>query len=72
MAFLPLVTKDFKDVTTASEHVLMSAFSLQPVLDAAQSSFHLFKTGLTAMCGSKLDYGVPLVMAPTVVRLTGR
>ena len=32
----------------------MSAPSLPPVLDAAQSSFHVFMTGPTASCGSNV------------------
>ena len=39
----------FKDVTTDYEQVLMSALSQQPVLAAAQFSFFLFKTELTAI-----------------------
>ena len=45
-------------MATVSEQALLSALSLPPVLVAAQSSLHVFKTRFTATCGSMLDYGV--------------
>ena len=43
-------------VATVCEQALMSAPSLPPVLDAAQSSCHVFMTGPTASCGSMFGH----------------
>ena len=52
--------------------VALSAALCVHTLRASSVLFHLLKTGLTAVCGSKLGYCVQWFLALLVVRLTGR
>lgn len=55
----------FKDVSSDSEHALMSAVAQQPVsiaIEADKSVFQLYKSGvLSGLCGAQLDHGVLVV-----------
>ena len=65
-------TRRVRCLTMATLPLVMSAWCLQPVLDAAQVLFPCSTQVLTAMCGSKLEHGLQLVMAPSVARFAGR